>query len=228
MSQNQQIGVEQGKAPKVEITLQPINGIVGTFESTPPGAQVSLIIDGKRQPLGPAPAKSPLDPRSSYQVLFEKPGYVSINRPIVFSGGLEERVIVSLEKDEVSAPPIPEKAPDRSVDKPPEKPPGSRPPTATPPPPHKPTKPETDENDKADGEKALGVLVLGSKPPCEIAIDGSATGLHTPQKDIKLSVGRHRITLTNAEFNIKETFTVDIKADAPEKLIKDYSDRLPE
>ncbi|HEY0194757.1 MAG TPA: protein kinase, partial [Kofleriaceae bacterium] len=104
MSQNQQIGVEQGKAPKVEIVLQPINGITGTFESTPPGAQVSLIIDGKRQPLGPAPAKSPLDPRSSYQVLFEKPGYVSVNRPIVFSGGLEERVVVVLEKDE-SPPP---------------------------------------------------------------------------------------------------------------------------
>lgn len=69
--------------------------------------------------------------------------------------------------------------------------------------------------------------MLGSKPPCDIAIDGSSTGLHTPQKEIKLPVGRHRITLSNPEFNISETFTVDIKADAPEKLIKDYSDRLP-
>src|SRR5262249_46997431 len=72
-----------------------------------------------------------------------------------------------------------------------------------------------------------GVLVLGSKPPCDIAIDGNTTGLHTPQKEIKLPVGRHRITLTNAEFGINETFSVDIKADVPEKLIKDYSDRLP-
>jgi uncharacterized metal-binding protein len=76
--------------------------------------------------------------------------------------------------------------------------------------------------------RGQGVLVLGSKPPCEITIDGSATGLHTPQKEIKLSAGRHRITLTNSEFGIKETFTVDIKADTPEKLIKDYSDRLPD
>ena len=71
------------------------------------------------------------------------------------------------------------------------------------------------------------MLVLGSKPPCDIAIDGVATPLHTPQKEIKLSVGRHRITLTNGEFGINETFTVDIKPDVPEKLIKDYSDRLP-
>jgi hypothetical protein len=33
--------------------------------------------------------------------------------------------------------------------------------------------------------------------------------------------------LLNGEFGIKDTFTVDIKADAPEKLIKDYSDKLP-
>jgi len=81
---------------------------------------------------------------------------------------------------------------------------------------------------RSDGRaRPLGVLVLGSKPPCDIAIDGVATTLHTPQKEIKLSVGRHRITLTNTEFGINETFTVDIKPDVPEKLIKDYSDRLP-
>jgi len=31
-------------------------------------------------------------------VLFEKPGYVSVNRPVRFSGGLEERIVVNLEK----------------------------------------------------------------------------------------------------------------------------------
>ena len=40
-------------------------------------------------------------------------------------------------------------------------------------------------------------------------------------------MGRHRVTLMNNEFGIKESFNVDIKADAPEKMIKDYSDRLP-
>jgi hypothetical protein len=80
---------------------------------------------------------------------------------------------------------------------------------------------------EASDGKPKGILVLGSKPPCEIYIDGSATGLHTPQKEIRMSVGRHRVTLMNNEFGIKESFNVDIKADAPEKLIKDYSDRLP-
>ncbi|MBA3540935.1 MAG: hypothetical protein H0T79_15085, partial [Deltaproteobacteria bacterium] len=75
--------------------------------------------------------------------------------------------------------------------------------------------------------KGTGMLTLGAKPPCEIFIDGSSTGKTTPQKDIKLPAGRHRITLVNNEFGIKESFAVDIKADATEKMIKDYSDRLP-
>ena len=31
----------------------------------------------------------------------------------------------------------------------------------------------------------------------------------------------------NNEYGIKETFVVEIKTDATEKMIKDYSDRLP-
>jgi hypothetical protein len=230
MSQFQKVNVEPGKAPKVEIVLQPIPGLVGLFESSPPGATVSLIVDGKRQPVGPSPAKAPLDPRSTYQVLFEKPGYVSVNRPIAFTGIAEQHISVTLEK-------VP-------ADKPPAAPVDKAPPPPPPAPQRKATRPSEKPVDKsaeaaaaadaparepaaADDSKAKGILVLGSKPPCEITIDGSPTGLHTPQTEIKLAVGRHRITLINSEFGIKESFNVDIKADAPEKMIKDYSDRLP-
>ena len=198
------------------------------FETTPPGATVSLIVDGKRQTLGPSPARAPLDPRNAIQVLFEKPGYRAINRPITFSGALEEHIVVDLEKVTAQQPP-------------PAPPPPQQHP-ATPEPRPEPRPHRTGRSDGAGAEassepasddaadarpRGQGVLVLGSKPPCDIAIDGSTTGLHTPQKEIKLPVGRHRITLTNTEFGINETFSVDIKADAPEKLIKDYSDRLP-
>jgi serine/threonine protein kinase len=98
LSQLQQVEVEPGKAPRIEIKLQPVAGLVGSFETTPPGATVSLIVDGKRQPVGLSPATAPLDPRSVYQVLFEKPGYVSVNRPITFAAGLEQKVAVTLEK----------------------------------------------------------------------------------------------------------------------------------
>ena len=228
LSQSQQVAVELGKAPKVEIVLQPISGIFGVFESTPPGATVSLIVDGKRQPVGPSPARAPLDPRSAYQVLFEKPGYVSVNRPVAISGSLEERVVVNLEKvaPPSSSPPAPEPRP-RRVNRPSDRPDRAADAPFTEPS-ASPDKLSEDAPAAGDSKtRAQGVLVLGSKPPCDIAIDGTPTGLHTPQKEIKLAVGRHRVTLTNGEFGINETFTVDIKADAPEKLIKDYSDRLP-
>ena len=48
---------------------------------------------------GPSPAKTKLDPRKSYQVLFEKPGYVSVNKPIIFGGSTEEKLVVNLEWD---------------------------------------------------------------------------------------------------------------------------------
>ncbi len=66
-----------------------------------------------------------------------------------------------------------------------------------------------------------GYLRLGSKPWTNIAVDGKETGTHTPQTKLKLAPGSHRITLTNPQFNIKETFSVDIKAGETETVIKD-------
>jgi hypothetical protein len=249
MSETQTVNVEMGKAGRVDIPLQPIQGITGVFESTPPGANVSLIIDGKREVLGPAPVKSPLDPRKTYQVLFEKQGYVSVNRPISFTGALEEKTVVNLEKagsvasgtppevkqpevkqPEVKQPEVKQpKEPKIAVKQPEVKQPEVKQPEVKEPkiddskvgtvdPPKEPKAP------KAGGQ---GTLTLGSKPPCEIYVDGTATGLHTPQKDMKLPAGKHRITLINNEFGIKESFAVDVKADEPTKMIKDYSDRLP-
>ncbi len=66
-----------------------------------------------------------------------------------------------------------------------------------------------------------GWLRLGSKPWTNIVVDGKETGLHTPQTHLKLAAGSHRITLTNPQFNIKETFSVDIKSGETETVIKD-------
>jgi serine/threonine protein kinase len=280
MSQNQPITVDAGKSPKVEIALKAIEGINGDFESTPPGATVSLFIDGKRENLGASPAKSPLDPRKTYQVLFEKGGYVSVNRPIVFTGSLDEKIVVNLEKagaavaDAGSAaivpPPVnlpiqhPVTHPQVPVTHPPGGDKSGSDKVATNPLPGEKTGGEKTGGEKTGGEKTggektggektggektggektggektggekpasekpaggQGTLLVGSKPPCDIFIDGSSTGLHTPAKDIKLAAGKHKVTLVNNEFGIRDTFTVEIKADQPEKAIKDYSDKI--
>jgi serine/threonine protein kinase len=244
MSQNQAVDVDLGKAQKVEIQLQPIAGIHGEFESSPPGATVSLIVDGKREALGASPAKSALDPRKTYQVLFEKAGYVSVNRPVTFTGALEEKVAVNLEKagavvadagsaTQVAAPithPNPPPTTTAIVSPPPVSHPVTPPAahdhvaTATTDTPK--TNAATDGGDVASKPSGDGTLLLGSKPPCDILVDGSSTGQHTPQRDMKLSAGKHKITLVNDELGIKETFTVDIKPGQTEKQIKDFSDKI--
>ncbi len=244
MSQQTQVSVELGKAPKVEIVLQALE-IMAELESDPPGATVSLIVDGKRETLGPSPTKMRLDPRKTYQVLFEKAGYVSINRPIVFTGTNQEKVSVTLEKAgnaAVAVTPKETKAePKETKAEPKETKVAVKTPKETKAEPKetkvepKETKVEPKETKAEPKEvkaepavaKGEGTLLLGSKPPCDIFIDGKDTGLQTPQRDIKLPAGKHKITLVNNEFGIKETFSVDIKTDATEKQIKDFSDRIP-
>ena len=248
MSQNQAVAVTLGNTQKIEIQLQPIAGIHGDFESSPPGATVSLIVDGKREALGPSPAKAPLDPRKSYSVLFEKPGYVSMNRPVPFTGALEEKVTVNLEKAGAAA--IAD-AVDNHATPPPSPPPPTPPvavshpaaPTTTTTPPQTHTTPPVTHDHVAAVEPSPatttapddvtspkpsgdGTLLLGSKPPCDILVDGSSTGQHTPVRDLKLSAGKHQITLVNDELGIKETFTVDIKSGQTEKQIKDFSAKI--
>jgi hypothetical protein len=248
MSQNQSVNVDLGKAQKIEIQLQPIAGIHGEFESSPPGATVSLFVDGKREVLGPSPAKSPLDPRKAYHVLFEKPGYVSVNQPLAFTGALEEKVTVNLEKAgnvavaDNSTTPTPPPVVPKTTPPPPVAAITTTPKTTPAPPPvtHEHEHVATTEPKPSGGTGASGggfddvvqkpsgegTLLLGSKPPCDILVDGSSTGLHTPQRDMKLSAGKHKITLVNDDLGIKETFTVSISAGQTEKQIKDFSDKI--
>jgi hypothetical protein len=75
----------------------------------------------------------------------------------------------------------------------------------------------------AASSSSEGILRIGSKPWTNIAIDGKDTGLHTPQTNIKLSPGTHRVTLSNPQFNVKQTFSVDIKAGETETVRKDLT-----
>lgn len=66
-----------------------------------------------------------------------------------------------------------------------------------------------------------GTLMISSKPPCEILIDGKPTGLTTPQRAITLPAGAHKVTLVNTAEGIKKTVSVQITADKPTKVIQD-------
>ena len=66
-----------------------------------------------------------------------------------------------------------------------------------------------------------GFLRLGSKPWTKIAVDGKDSGLTTPQTHLRLNAGSHKITLSNPQFGIVNSFTVDIKTGETETVVKD-------
>lgn len=80
----------------------------------------------------------------------------------------------------------------------------------------------------AEAPARQGALSLRATPPCDIYIDGKATGLRTPQREIKLDAGHHVVTLVHDELAIKDTFHVEIKPGNVEHRVKDFSDRLDE
>ena len=71
------------------------------------------------------------------------------------------------------------------------------------------------------GTRGMGTLMLSSKPPCDILVDGKATGLSTPQRAMELPAGAHKVTLVNEAAGINKTVMIQINAGQPTKLVKD-------
>lgn len=69
-------------------------------------------------------------------------------------------------------------------------------------------------------------LMIGSKPPCRILIDGKDTGLTTPNRAVRVPAGRHTITLVNEELGIRHAETLTITAGRKAKLIRDLTRKI--
>jgi hypothetical protein len=51
-------------------------------------------------------------------------------------------------------------------------------------------------------------------------------GVKTPQREMKLPSGKHKITLVDNEYSIRETFWVEIKPGETAKASKDFMDKV--
>jgi hypothetical protein len=71
-----------------------------------------------------------------------------------------------------------------------------------------------------------GTLMLGSKPPCDIIIDGKPTGLKTPQRAMDLAAGTHSVVLVNVDLGIEKKFKVRIAPGKTTKAIQDLTSKL--
>ncbi len=197
------------------------------LDSTPSGATVTLIDRGKSTFLGTTPISTALDPSRQYDLVFShasKPTQVehldpSVTKRLAIVLGKSPKL--AAQKPETPRPEIKKLETPKKLDVP--KSVGADAPKKPAEEPKKPTVVDPFETaPKAEAPKGDGVLMVSSKPPCEIVVDGVPTGLTTPQRALKLAAGTHKITLINGVEKIKKTVTITISADQPTKVIENF------
>ncbi|HEX4449357.1 MAG TPA: hypothetical protein VH143_00750 [Kofleriaceae bacterium] len=180
------------------------------IDSAPSGATVMLVDNGKQSFLGSTPIATSLDPSRSYDVVFTLDGRPS--KVLHFDPASAQRVDAVFDK------PAPAPVAVAVAQPAPKSPP-------TPAPVHH-VAARAAVGQIADpgfegSSGGNGTLMVSTKPPCDIMIDGQATGLHTPQRAIPLSAGAHKVTFVNAAEHINKTVSVSVTSDHTTKLIKD-------
>ncbi|MBT8493129.1 MAG: protein kinase [Deltaproteobacteria bacterium] len=248
-NQVQTIEVEAGEAPRMTIELDGVPSQVA-IKSAPEGAIATLIgPDGSRQELGETPTEAKVDLGKGYKVELSKAGFELAT--VELEAG-ETEVLGTLseakeaEKDEVAE----VTGAKRDADEPATRRRAerrerrrdkrmSRDDEAT----AALEKAETKRTKKVEPKKpeptkdvakpapaapssAKGTLLLGSKPPCEIYINGKRTGLKTPQRKISLPEGKHKVVLVNNEHGIKDSFFVKIAGGKQTKVIRNLTEQM--
>jgi hypothetical protein len=188
------------------------------IDSKPSGATVTLVDAGKTSFLGTTPLATSLDPSRKYDVIFSLAGRPTQMAPLDPSATSKLDVTLgrahhssSAAKKEAPAPKL-----DSFLEKPAPKADAKEAKVEKPAP-----KAEAKVEKKSAEPAGEGTLMVSSKPPCEIVIDGKPTGMMTPQRAIALAAGTHKITFVNDAEGIKKTVSVSITADQSTKLIQD-------
>ncbi len=200
------------------VVLQPLRVRV-RIVSVPSGGDVSVSRGGERRALGHAPVDVTLENDGApWAVEVSKSGYQNFEQSVVLDSG-ERDITVRAELSrsgggggEASAPspaPVaraprasrPEPRPERVVERPEPRP-----------------EPRDEPVASSSGGGGTGTLRINSRPWSQVVIDGRPIG-STPQMNVPLSEGTHKVTLINPEFDIKKTLTVKIKAGQVETQI---------
>jgi hypothetical protein len=236
-----------GEAP-VETAAAPApvaaDGMVTiTFTSTPAGASVLLVDNGTTLPIGKTPVQLQVSAGKHYQAMFSLDGHASALVPV--DPSVSQSVMANLagngavaDDSETVAAPAPSpadnaepqiaQAPATNAAKAVAEDRGAEQARAAAKKDKAAKKAPAKKVAKAEPTSSggRGTLKIGAKPPCDIFIDGKKTGLVTPQAAIKLSAGKHTITLVNKEHGIKEKLSVTIEAGETTKVIKDLTSRM--
>jgi hypothetical protein len=218
------------------------------FDSNPPGAAVMLVDRGRgvTTPVGTTPVRTALDPKAAYDAIFTLEGHPTKVISLEASK-VPQRVLAELtgapageaRPAEQVAAADPGKGAEpagdaaakaseaddgrstnrkrpRGRDKEREKPSDRA---------AKEREQEREESAEPAGVDvaAMGSLTISAKPPCEISINGKATGRMTPVRELPVTAGIHKITLINKSIGVNETIAVRVTAGKETKVTQDYT-----
>jgi serine/threonine-protein kinase len=199
------------------VVLQPMRVRV-RIVSEPGGAEVSVARGSERRALGRSPVDVTLENDGApWAVEVSKPGFEKFEQAIALdSGERDVTVRANLVREGGGSAPAPRQA------VPVEERPRAEPRVRPEPRPEvarvERPRPEPRPEPAAPTGGGTGTLRINSRPWSQVVIDGRPIG-STPQMNVSLSEGTHKVTLINPEFDIKKTLTVKIKAGQVETQI---------
>ncbi len=175
-------------------------------DSEPSGATV--ILDGKVMPHRTPAQLGGVEPGREHLLLVKRSGYTQVAQRFTLEAGEEASFTVDLRRHAVTpraarAAPSPEP---RREQKP---------------------KPVAEAVAApavvAPAPQGDGTLVIGSSPWCQVTVDGVARG--TTPVNLRVKAGAHTVVLSNPEFQIKRTLSLDIE---PNQTLRKMLDFAPE
>jgi eukaryotic-like serine/threonine-protein kinase len=196
-----QIDVAANQVQQLPRAVLTLRHVTVTFESVPSGARVTLVRGSERRNIGETPTSAPVDTSGgAWTVEMARGGHEPYSQLLAPPSGQPQYTLTAqlVERQQVASVRRQNRDPRQENDPPPQQ------------------DPPTQEQGGGGGE---GTLRVNSTPWSEVYVDGRRIG-NTPQMAIRLPAGRHVITLVNAEYNIRERFTVNIAPGGTETLIR--------
>lgn len=203
-------GVDQS-LPRIALAAERVRVRV---TSEPSGGEAVLTRGSERRTLGRTPIDVTLENDGSpWNVEINKSGYEAYAQPITIEGGSDAQTVRAVLSRKASS--ADEAAPALAASEPPRS--ATRASSSSESAPSRESSAPSRESSSAssrdssgEGGSGQGTLRINSRPWSQVTIDGRAIG-NTPQMNVALPAGNHRVTLVNPEFNLKKTLTITIK-----------------
>ncbi len=181
--------------PRVTLDLA---SVTVSFTSEPAGATVTLVRGSQRRNVGRTPTSADVDLTGDgeWTVEMSLAGHEDFSRELEPEPGEDELEFeATLTRRAVAAAPRP----------------GPRPRPRPRPRPTPMDRPQMNDTPAMASQGGEGTLRVNTRPWSQVFVDGRLIG-NTPQMNIPLPAGSHRLTLVNSDFNIRETINVQIRA----------------